>query len=66
MAKLTLEQYETIVSLEDKDDDGIILDDWINMFYSGLIGLTFHPKQVLNGLKEFLEDKEEAEHIYEK
>jgi len=55
--KITIENYGKKMSVEtDHEDLGI--DEYIDIFYGLLISATFHPSTIINGFKDFIEEKE--------
>jgi len=55
--KITIENYGKKMSVEtDHEDVGI--DEYMEIFYGLLISATFSPETVLDGFKEFIEEKE--------
>jgi phosphatidylglycerophosphatase A len=55
--KITIENYGKKMSVEtDHEDLGI--DEYIDIFYSLLVSVTFDESTIINGFKEFIESKE--------
>jgi len=55
--KITIENYGKKMSVETNHEDNS-LDEYIDAFYGLLILTTFHSETILNGFKEFIEEKE--------
>jgi len=55
--KITIENYGRTHSTEINGDDSSI-EEYIDTFYALLIAVTFHHSTIINGFKEFVEDKE--------
>jgi gamma-glutamyl-gamma-aminobutyrate hydrolase PuuD len=55
--KMTIESYGKKMSIEtDHDDVGIV--EYIDMINVFLLGVGFHQETIINGIKEFIEEKE--------
>ena len=57
--KITIENYGKKMSVE-TDHEDLGLGEYIDIFYGLLISATFSPETVLNGFKEFIEEKDET------
>ena len=55
--KITIENYGKKMSVE-TDHEDVSMDEYIDIFYGLLISATFHPDTILNGFKDFIEEKE--------
>jgi len=55
--KITIENYGRTHSTEINGDD-LSIDEYIDIFYALLIAVTFHHDTIINGFKEFVENKE--------
>ena len=55
--KITIESYGRTHTTEFENDD-ISITEYIDTFYALLIAVSFHQDTVINGFKEFIEDKE--------
>ena len=55
--KISIEAYGKIHTTE-IDHDDVNIDDYIDIFYGLLVCLTFSEQTIINGLTEFLEDKQ--------
>lgn len=55
--KITIESYGKIHSSE-FDNDDVSIGEYINTFYALLIAATFYEETIINGFKEFIEEKE--------
>lgn len=56
--KLKIEAYSKSLTIETSNDD-ISMGDYIDNFYTLLIGIGFHNDTIVEGFKEFVESKEE-------
>lgn len=56
--KLKIEAYSKSFTIETSNDD-ISMGDYIDNFYTLLIGIGFHNDTIVEGFKEFVESKEE-------
>lgn len=56
--KLKIEAYSKSFTIETSNDD-ISMGDYIDNFYTLLIGVGFHNDTIVDGFKEFVESKEE-------
>jgi len=55
--KITVENYGRTHTTEIEGED-LSIDEYIGTFYALLIAVTFHHSTIINGFKEFVEDKE--------
>jgi hypothetical protein len=55
--KITIESYGRAHSTE-FDHDDLSITEYVDTFYALLIAVTFHHNTIINGFKEFVEDKE--------
>ena len=55
--KITIENYGKKISVE-TDHDDLGLDEYIDIFYSLLVSITFNESTIINGFKDFIESKE--------
>ena len=55
--KITIENYGKKMSVETNYEDASV-NEYIEIFYGLLISATFNPDTILNGFKEFIEEKE--------
>jgi len=55
--KITIENYGRIMSIETKNED-VGVDEYIDYFYGLLVSATFEPSTIINGFKDFIEEKE--------
>jgi len=56
--KITIESYGQKHITEFENDD-CTLDEYINTFFNLLIANGFHSDSVLNGFKDYIQDKEQ-------
>ena len=63
-AYLEVNNYDNTIRISTPHHDSTI-DDWIQMFYTAMVGVTFHPEQVLEAMREFAEERlpEEDDHL---
>jgi hypothetical protein len=55
--KITIENYGKKMSVE-TDHEDVDINEYMDIFYGLLVTATFSPETVLNGFKEFIEEKE--------
>jgi hypothetical protein len=55
--KITIENYGKKMSVE-TDHEDVSIEEYMDIFYGLLVTATFSPETVLNGFKEFIEEKE--------
>ena len=55
--KITIENYGKIHTTEFNHED-VSINQYIDTFYALLIAVTFHEETIINGFKEFIEEKE--------
>lgn len=55
--KITIESYGKTHTTE-FDHDDVSIGDYIDTFYALLIGVTFHENTIVEGFREFLEEKD--------
>ena len=55
--KITIESYGKTHTTEFLNDD-VSIGDYINTFYALLIGVTFHEHTIVEGFRDFLEEKD--------
>lgn len=55
--KITIENYGKKMSVE-TDHEDVDINEYMDIFYGLLVTATFSPETVLNGIKDFIEDKE--------
>jgi hypothetical protein len=55
--KITIENYGKKMSVE-TDHEDVSIEECIDIFYGLLVTATFSPLTIINGFKEFLEEKE--------
>jgi hypothetical protein len=55
--KITIENYGKKMSVE-IDHEDVSIEEYIDIFYGLLVTATFSPLTIINGFKEFLEEKE--------
>ena len=55
--KITIENYGKKMSVE-TDHEDVSIEEYIDIFYGLLVTATFSPDTVLNGFREFVEEKE--------
>lgn len=57
--KITIENYGKKMSVETDHEDACI-NDYIDAFYGLLVCATFNPNVIINGIKDFIEEKDET------
>ena len=55
--KITIENYGKKMSVE-TDHEDVSIEEYMDIFYGLLVTATFSPDTVLNGFREFVEEKE--------
>lgn len=55
MAKLTVNNYDYTITAEDTHED-LSIRNWIQMFTTAMIGISFLPETVYQGLKDYSEE----------
>jgi hypothetical protein len=55
--KITIENYGKKMSVETNYEDASV-NEYIEIFYGLLISATFDQSTIINGFKEFIEEKE--------
>ena len=55
--KITIENYGKKMSVE-TDHEDVSIEEYMDIFYGLLVTATFSPNTVLNGFKDFIEEKE--------
>ena len=55
--KITIENYGKKMSVE-TDHEDVSIEEYMDIFYGLLVTETFSPDTVLNGFREFVEEKE--------
>jgi hypothetical protein len=55
--KITIENYGKKMSVETNYEDASV-NEYIEIFYGLLISVTFDQSTIINGFKEFIEEKE--------
>lgn len=55
--KITIESYDTTFTTQTKNED-VDMEQYINIINNMLLFVGFHQETILNGFKEFIEEKE--------
>ena len=55
--KITIESYDTTFTTQTKNDD-VNMEQYINIINNMLLFVGFHQETILDGFKEFIEEKE--------
>jgi len=55
--KITIESYDTTFITQTKNDD-VDMEQYINIINNMLLFVGFHQETILDGFKEFIEEKE--------
>ena len=55
--KITIESYDTIFTTQTKNED-VDMEQYLNIINNMLLSVGFHQETILNGFKEFIEEKE--------
>lgn len=56
---LEVHNYENTIRISTPHHDSNS-DDWIQMFYTAMVGITFPPECILTAMKEFAEEQLES------
>ena len=55
--KITIESYDTTFITQTKNED-VDMEQFLNIINNMLLSVGFHQETILNGFKEFIEEKE--------
>jgi hypothetical protein len=55
--KITIESYDTIFTTQTKNDD-LDMTGYIDIINNMLLSIGFHQETILDGFKEFIQEKE--------
>ena len=55
--KITIESYDTTFITQTKNED-VDMEQYLNIINNMLLSVGFHQETILNGFKEFIEEKE--------
>ena len=55
--KITIENYGKKMSVE-TDHEDVSIEEYMDIFYGLLVTATFSPDTVLNGFREFVEERD--------
>jgi hypothetical protein len=55
--KITIESYDIIFTTQTKNDD-LDITGYIDIINNMLLSIGFHQETILNGFKEFIQEKE--------
>jgi hypothetical protein len=53
--KMEVTENDTTVTIENDCED-LTIKEWCHMFYTAMIGITFYPETIINGMKDFAEE----------
>lgn len=56
MAKLSATSYERNIEISQPNDD-LSAEEWVEMFFGAMVGITFLPVTILNAMKDFAEEQ---------
>jgi len=56
--KMVVEENDRTITIENEHED-LTIKEWCQMFYTAMIGITFHPETIINGMKDFAEELKE-------
>ena len=56
MAKLSATSYERHVEVSQENDD-LTTEEWVEMFFGAMVGITFLPVTILKAMKDFAEEQ---------
>lgn len=53
--KMVVEENDRTITIENEHED-LTIKEWCQMFYTAMIGITFYPETILEGMKDFAEE----------
>lgn len=53
--KMVIEENDRTITIENEHED-LTIKEWCQMFYTAMIGITFYPETILDGMKDFAEE----------
>lgn len=53
--KMVVAENDITVTIENDCED-LTIKEWCQMFYTAMIGITFYPETILDGMKDFAEE----------
>lgn len=56
--KMVVEENGRTITIENDCED-LTIKEWCQMFYTSMIGITFYPETIINGMKDFAEELKE-------
>lgn len=56
MAKLSATSYERNIEISQPNDD-LSAEEWVEMFFGAMVGITFLPVTILKAMKDFAEEQ---------
>lgn len=57
--KMVVEENGKTITIE-SNCDNLTMREWCQMFYASMIGITFYPETILEGMKDFVEEFEKT------
>lgn len=55
--KITIENYDTVFTTETKNED-LSIEQYVDIINNMLLSIGFHQETILDGFKEFIQEKE--------
>lgn len=56
--KMVVEENDRTITIENEHED-LTIKEWCQIFYTAMIGITFYPETILDGMKDFAEELKE-------
>lgn len=56
--KMVVEENDRTIIIENEHED-LTIKEWCQIFYTAMIGITFYPETILDGMKDFAEELKE-------
>lgn len=53
--KMVVEENDRTITIENEHED-LTIKEWCQIFYTAMIGITFYPETIINGMKDFAEE----------
>lgn len=53
--KMVVSENDRTITIENDYED-LTIKEWCQMFYTSMIGITFYPETILDGMKDFAEE----------
>lgn len=53
--KMVVEENDRTITIENEHED-LTIKEWCQIFYTAMIGITFYPETILDGMKDFAKE----------